>query len=102
MKVPLLSNYSQCMMAKGDFYSVIEHCTSVLKIDPDNVKALFRRAKAYVGAWNPNEARADFEQVVKLDQSLAGAVKKEIDLLDQLIKSKDGTDKQLFKGMFSK
>ncbi|XP_031356332.1 AH receptor-interacting protein isoform X2 [Photinus pyralis] len=102
MKIPLLSNYSQCMMAKGDFYAVIEHCTSVLKIEPDNVKALFRRAKAHIGAWNPTEARADFERVVKLDHGLAASVKKEIDVLDQLIKSKDGTDKQLFKGMFSK
>lgn len=33
-KVPLLLNYSQCKLNEGDFYSVIEHCSTVLKSDP--------------------------------------------------------------------
>lgn len=102
MKVPLLSNYSQCMMARGDFYATIEHCNSVIQIDPDNVKALFRRGKAHVGVWNPTEARNDFRRVLELDNSLAGVVKKEVDRLDDLIKSKDNSDKEIFKTMFSK
>ena len=34
MKVPLLLNYSQCQHMQGNYYAVIEHCSSVLTIDP--------------------------------------------------------------------
>ena len=29
----------------------------------DNVKALYRRARAHVGAWNPEQAKNDFKKV---------------------------------------
>lgn len=67
VKMPLLLNYAQCKLLAGDFYAVIAHCTEVLKHQPDNVKALFRRAKAHRGAWNPAEARADFERWEYMD-----------------------------------
>ena len=68
----------------------------------DNVKALFRRAKAHVGAWNPEDARKDFESVMELDPSLEKAVKKELQVLDDLQRSKDDQDKEKLKGMFTK
>lgn len=67
----------------------------------DNVKALFRRAKAHVGVWNPVEARKDFERVVELDSSLTSLVKKELHALDVLIKAKDEEDKEKLKKLFS-
>lgn len=76
-KVPLLLNFSQCKLYEKEYYSVIEHCSTVLKSDPDNVKALFRRAKAHVGAWNPQQARGDFTRVMQLDHSLMATVQKE-------------------------
>jgi len=84
MKIPLLLNYSQCQLLLNEYYSVIEHTTTVLEKDKDNVKALFRRAKAHVGAWNPIEARLDFQRAAELDPSLAAAIKKELLNLDQL------------------
>ena len=33
----------------------------------DNVKALYRRARAHVGAWNPEQAKNDFKKVAELD-----------------------------------
>lgn len=33
-KVPLLLNFSQCKLYEKDYYTVIEHCSSVLKSDP--------------------------------------------------------------------
>ena len=36
------------------------------------LQALFRRGKAHVGAWNPDSAKSDFNQVQLLDSSLAG------------------------------
>lgn len=68
---------------------------------PDNVKALFRRAKAHVGAWNPEEAQEDFQKVMTLDSSLTSAVQKELKLLEELQKQKDSEDRNKLKGLFS-
>lgn len=64
----------------------------------DNVKALYRRGKAHVGAWNPKEARADFERVAQLDLSMAKAVQKDLVNLDALEKQKVSEDRALFEG----
>ncbi|XP_049776155.1 AH receptor-interacting protein isoform X3 [Schistocerca cancellata] len=98
MKIPLLLNYSQCKLYKREYYQVIEHCSTVLKDDPGNVKALFRRAKANVGAWKPFEARADFQRVIELDPSLTLTVRKELKLLDELERIKNEEDRAKLKG----
>lgn len=103
-KLPFLLNYSQCKLFLEEYYEVIRHTTTVLeKIDPDNVKALYRRAKARVGCWEPKEARKDFEQVMELDKSLVKMVKKELDELDR--KEREHNDeyrkKMEGKGIFS-
>ncbi|XP_055544365.1 AH receptor-interacting protein [Wyeomyia smithii] len=101
LKVPLLLNYSQCMLLDQDYYAVIEHCSEVLeKYDKNNVKALFRRAKAHVGAWNPDQARKDFERTAELDPTLATAVAKELKNLQELIRLKNVEDKLKFQKMF--
>jgi len=33
-KIPLLLNYAQCKLLNKEYYSVIEHCTTVLKTEP--------------------------------------------------------------------
>ncbi|KAK6190226.1 hypothetical protein SNE40_002145 [Patella caerulea] len=100
MKIPYLLNYAQCQLLKGEYYPVIEHTTSVLKRDPDNVKALFRRAKAHVGAWDPEEARKDFNRARELDSNLSKAVEKELKSLEEKLKVKEQEEKSKLKGMF--
>ncbi|UYV62180.1 AIPL1 [Cordylochernes scorpioides] len=101
-KVPLLLNYSQCKLLQGEYYAAIEHASTVLKSQPENIKALFRRGKAHLGAWNPAEARQDLERVKALDPSLARAVNAELQTLEKLIREKEEQDKQQYKGkMFS-
>ncbi|KAJ8680316.1 hypothetical protein QAD02_016103 [Eretmocerus hayati] len=78
MKLPLLLNYAQCKLINKEYYAVIEHCTTVLKSDPDNVKALYRRGKAHIGAWNKNEAIADLTRAAELDKSIQATVQKDI------------------------
>ncbi|KAK3084968.1 hypothetical protein FSP39_022158 [Pinctada imbricata] len=100
-KTPFLLNFCQCKLFLKDFYPVIEHTTHVLTRDPDNVKALFRRAKAHVGAWNVSEARQDFVRTAELDTSLANAVSKELRHLEELEKEKNAQDREKLKGLFS-
>lgn len=93
MKVPILLNYAQCKLLEEDYYAVIEHCTTVLEAEPNNVKALFRRGKAHVGAWNCKEAEEDFHKVSQLDPTLQKLVDKEFQELSKLKKGKDAEDK---------
>ncbi|KAJ8930913.1 hypothetical protein NQ314_016237 [Rhamnusium bicolor] len=99
-KNPILLNFAQCKLSEGDYYAVIEHCTTVLNSDKDNVKAYFRRAKAHVGAWNVDEARKDFNKVMELDKSLTSLIRKEIAKLEKLIKEKDSEDKGKYGKLF--
>lgn len=100
LKVPLLLNYSQCKLYEGDYYEVIRRTSEVLKTDPDNTKALFRRAKAHFGAWSPDECRADLERLMKLDPTLTGVVQKELKKLDNEIQNKKREDSQKLMKMF--
>ena len=64
------------------------------------MKALFRRAKAHVGAWNPDEAVTDFDRVAELDPSLAAAVRKELKIVEDLKSQKDAEDARKLQGLF--
>lgn len=97
-KVPFLCNYAQCMLMIGDFAEVIRHTTSVLEIDKNNVKALYRRGKAYSASWDVEEAKSDLTRATELDPSLANAVEKELKGLTKRVKEKDAAERERLKG----
>uniref|UniRef100_A0A8C5WDA4 peptidylprolyl isomerase n=1 Tax=Leptobrachium leishanense TaxID=445787 RepID=A0A8C5WDA4_9ANUR len=78
---PLLLNFCQCKLLQGEYYQVLEHCSSILNKYSDNVKALFKRGRAHAAVWNASEAEQDFSRAVSLDPSLAPLVAKELKLL---------------------
>lgn len=67
----------------------------------DNVKALYRRAKAHVGAWNPDEAKADFAKCMELDVALTKNIERDLKQLESEIKLKDNADKSRLQGLFA-
>jgi len=93
IKTPLLLNYAQCRLIAGDYYAVIEHCNEVLTLDPRNVKALFRRAKAHAGAWNPAQARRDFLDALALDATLKTTVSKELKSIEDQQQARNVQDR---------
>nr|CAG4647221.1 EOG090X09NR [Megafenestra aurita] len=92
-KIPFLLNYSQCQLLLGNYYDVIEQCTQVLIHQPNNVKALYRRGMAHINAWNPQEAKNDFEKAATIDPSLTKAVQQQLAKLEELKKQKNKSDK---------
>jgi len=98
LKLPILSNFSQIQLINEDFYSTIEHCSTIIQSDPSNVKAWFRRAKAHVGAWNPEDAERDFKKAKDLDPSLSKLVTKELLGLEAMKKMKSEEDRRKFQG----
>lgn len=93
-------NYAQCRLLDKDYYAVIEHCNEILELEPSNVKALYRRAKAHAGAWNPEEAIYDFQQAAELDPSLQSNVQKELKVIDGLKRQRDLQDRKCLQKLF--
>lgn len=100
LKIPLLLNYSQCKLLEKDFYRVIECCTEVLTYEPDNLKAFYRRGRAYVGVWEPEKAEQDFLKSISLDPSLKTSITKEITALKEKIKSLEDETKSNYRKLF--
>lgn len=98
LKVPFLLNYSQCKFLIGDFAEVVKHTSTVLKFDPNNVKALYRRARAHAGRWNLPDAEDDFKKAAALDPSLSKAADKELTELKSRIRVQEMQEKQKLKG----
>lgn len=98
MKIPLLSNLSQCELYLEQYYQAIEHTTEVLAKDSENVKALFRRAKAHSAVWNVEQSKADFVKVIQLDPTLLTSVNILLKQLDQRIRDRNAQDTDRLKG----
>uniref|UniRef100_A0A8D9ACC2 AH receptor-interacting protein n=1 Tax=Cacopsylla melanoneura TaxID=428564 RepID=A0A8D9ACC2_9HEMI len=98
MKLPILLNFSQCKLDEKDYYAVIEHTSSVLSYEPDNIKALFRRGKAHMNVWNIEEAKSDFDKVAALDSTLLASVNSLLKQLSERVKEKDEETKNRMKG----
>ncbi|XP_063814596.1 AH receptor-interacting protein isoform X3 [Pseudophryne corroboree] len=97
---PLLLNYCQCKLLEGEYYQVLEHCSSILNKYSDNVKALFKRGRAHAAVWNEEEAKKDFSRAVELDPSLTHLIAKELKRLEERLQQKEGEDKARFRGIF--
>lgn len=101
-KIPLLLNYAQCKLLMEDYVETIRQCSAVIVYDPSNVKAFFRRGKAYAAVWDVKEAKADFDKAVELDASLAKAAEREMKALMERVKEKDIEEKLRLKGKMFK
>eukprot|EP00326_Haptolina_ericina_P013426 CAMPEP_0181210380 /NCGR_PEP_ID=MMETSP1096-20121128/23196_1 /TAXON_ID=156174 ORGANISM="Chrysochromulina ericina, Strain CCMP281" /NCGR_SAMPLE_ID=MMETSP1096 /ASSEMBLY_ACC=CAM_ASM_000453 /LENGTH=173 /DNA_ID=CAMNT_0023301659 /DNA_START=52 /DNA_END=573 /DNA_ORIENTATION=- len=66
---PLLLNEAQCRLKLQEANSAADLCTRVLGRDPDNVKALYRRAVARMALKDFAEARRDLFTAAKLEPS---------------------------------
>ena len=97
-KVPFLLNYSQCQLLLKDYPEVIRHTSKVLEYDYNNVKALYRRGKAYAASWSQEEAEKDFMAVIKLDPSLQKTVEKELISLRERMKNKEKEERERLRG----
>ncbi|CAG5128409.1 unnamed protein product [Candidula unifasciata] len=60
-------NLAACQMKVANHKSVITNCTEALKLDKSNVKALYRRAQAYLACGDKKEARTDLKQALKIE-----------------------------------
>ena len=70
--VKALSNRAACYKQISNFDGTIEDTTAVLELEPDNVKALVRRAQAFEAVERYKLALQDVKYVISLGVGAAG------------------------------
>jgi stress-induced-phosphoprotein 1 len=68
----LCISYPACYKQISNFDGVISDCTAVLEGDPDNVKALIRRAQAFEGVERYRFALQDVKTVLQMPYNQVG------------------------------
>uniref|UniRef100_A0A6B2LCP4 peptidylprolyl isomerase n=1 Tax=Arcella intermedia TaxID=1963864 RepID=A0A6B2LCP4_9EUKA len=66
-QLPVLLNMAACQLKLKDWKGAWLSCEKSLDIEPNNVKALFRRGQSYVGQNEFTKAKHDFVAAIKLD-----------------------------------
>jgi stress-induced-phosphoprotein 1 len=66
------ANRAACYKQISNFDGVIEDCTAVLEVDPENVKALVRRAQAFEGVERYRFALQDVKTVLNMPYTQVG------------------------------
>lgn len=61
---------------------------------------MYRRAKAHVGAWNPDDAKKDFQKCLELDKTLTKSITKDLEQLEQEIKLNEVDTKLRYQKIF--
>lgn len=89
-------NLAAGYLKQEEFEKVIEHCTVALKLEPNNVKGLFRRAQAYAKQHNYDEAKKDLLRARELDveNKSVGSLLKNVDISMK-------KERQMYQKMFS-
>lgn len=72
-RATILCNRAQCYLKLGNNAAAIEDCTACLTIQPDNMKALFRRGSALEAMNDKKAALKDFRDALRVNPSLADA-----------------------------
>ncbi|KAI4331686.1 hypothetical protein MLD38_029846 [Melastoma candidum] len=95
-------NVAACYLKLGESRKSIEACNKVLDANPAHVKALYRRGMAYMTAGDFQEARNDFESMMKYDKSSEPDASAAILKLKQKEREVERKARKQFKGLFDK
>ena len=98
-------NIAACNIKSKDFETAVAACNEALKLDPYNVKALYRRARAVAlpinsGVESFRESLVDLKRIVEIAPEWQPAVK-EMKRLQQLIDLNRKREKDTYSKMFS-
>ncbi|CAL8071883.1 unnamed protein product [Calicophoron daubneyi] len=100
-RVPLFVNLAQCQFKMKEYYAVIESTSEALSRDPNNVKALYRRSKAYTETWDLDLAAEDLKTVAKLMPEMAEAAATELKALEVKRSEQELKERRLLAGRLS-
>ncbi|VDQ11411.1 unnamed protein product [Trichobilharzia regenti] len=65
-----------------DYYAAIRNTTEALSRDPTNMKALYRRSKAYTETWDLDLAADDLRKLASCYPDMKNTVDRDLKLLE--------------------
>lgn len=97
----LYLNKSLCHLKLKDFYSTETECNKALEIEPNNVKAIYRRGQSYYSRGDYEQSLNDFKRIKDLEPENKAA-QNQMSLCLQQIRAYEKKQKSLYANMFSK
>lgn len=101
LKVSCNLNDAACKLKFKDYKQAVKLCTKVLELESTNVKALYRRAQAYMNLADLEEAEIDIKKALEIDPNNRD-VKLEYKTLKEKMKEYNKRDAKFYGNMFAK
>ncbi|KAG6411896.1 hypothetical protein SASPL_124549 [Salvia splendens] len=101
LKITCNLNDAACKLKLRDFKQAEKLCTKVLELESINVKALFRRAQAYMNMSDLDLAEFDIKKALELDPNNRD-LKVEYKMLKEKVKEYNKKDAKFYGNMFAK
>jgi len=101
LAVSVNSNLSASYLKQNDFEKTIQSCEKVLKVQSENVKALFRSGQAYLGLNDVDKAKEFLDKAHKLEPK-DGGILTALKQLKQKQEEAKKKEKEMYSKMFSK
>lgn len=93
-------NRAACRLKLGDYSGAAADCNEVLDLDPNNIKALYRRGQSNTNMKDFEQAMVDLQVAEKLAPN-DKSIKTEVAKLKKLMEEKRQKDKQIYSKLFS-
>ncbi|XP_028759704.1 70 kDa peptidyl-prolyl isomerase isoform X2 [Neltuma alba] len=90
-----------CMLKLKDYKEAVKLCTKVLELDSGNVKALYRRAQAYIQLVDLDLAEMDIKKALEIEPDNRD-LKVEYKILKEKVREYNKKDAQFYGSMFAK
>lgn len=101
LKVSCNLNNAACKLKLKEYKEAAKLCSKVLEVDSKNVKALYRRAQAYIELVELDLAELDIKKALEIDPDNRD-VKLEYKVLKEKIKEYNKKDAQFYGNIFAK
>ncbi|XP_057474166.1 peptidyl-prolyl cis-trans isomerase FKBP62-like [Actinidia eriantha] len=101
LKVTCNLNDAACKLKLKDYKQAEKLCTKVLELDSRNVKALYRRAQAYINLADLDLAEFDIKKALEIDPDNRD-VKLEYKALKEKVKEYNKKEAKFYGNMFAK
>ncbi|XP_073007849.1 70 kDa peptidyl-prolyl isomerase-like [Typha latifolia] len=101
LKITCNLNNAACKLKLKDYKQAEKLCGKVLEIESSNVKALYRRAQAYIQQADLDLAEMDIKKALEIDPDNRD-VKLEYKLLKEKVKEYNKKDAKFYGNMFAK
>ncbi|XP_020096089.1 70 kDa peptidyl-prolyl isomerase-like [Ananas comosus] len=101
LKITCNLNNAACKLKLKDYKQAEKLCTKVLELDSRNVKALYRRAQAYIQLADLDLAEIDIKKALEIDPDNRD-VKLEYKTLKEKVKEYNKKDAKFYGNMFAK